>query len=224
MMTYGTESPLAGFCILCKNKAGHTHGRQTHLRLSNATIRLCSSRRDPVTQWSGSKEPDHGADQDCEVHEADRLRAVVIRWSGKVLRLCEVDREERAARPGHHKGRELHDWECEQLPWDPEVRKHALPGVGGRRVDTPLTFARRSFSKPGITVRGRSWLEWVVTLNACNVATTFLRILPVISENHSRSLSDVSTYVDDELADVSDVVKHIPPDCQHYSMTWSQLS
>jgi hypothetical protein len=57
------------------------------------------------------------------------------------LTLRKIDGEEARTRPGYDKRGKLHDRECEELPWNPEIEEYALQGVGTGRVETPLTSA-----------------------------------------------------------------------------------
>lgn len=74
-----------------------THSRQSHLRLSNATVLPCCSRADPIAQRACSSETDQSAGEDREVHEADALAVEVVWRRREVLALSKIDGEERAA-------------------------------------------------------------------------------------------------------------------------------
>lgn len=137
------------------------HCRQSHLRLTDATILHCGSLTDPVTQRPSSRQTKQCTNEDGKVEEPNGLWAEVVRRCSKVLALGEVDRQERAARPGNHESRELNDGVDEELPRDPKVHENGLERVGVGLEELPLLFARRSLPEPRIAFGGRLYRKLI---------------------------------------------------------------
>lgn len=158
---------------------GLTHSRQPHLRLANATIPPCRSRAYPIAQWPGGRKSNQRTDKNRKVHEANALAVEVVGWCGEVLTLGQVNRQERAARPGDNEGCEFDNGECEQLPWDPEVEEDRLERVCVGLEDLPLLLAWSAFAEMRITV-GSSLVAEVghgaVSWNMCDFAAQFLGV------------------------------------------------
>lgn len=71
-----------------------THGWKTHLRLTNATVLLCGSGTDPVTQGTSRSKTQHCATENGEVHESNALGVEVVGRIREVLTLRQVNRQE----------------------------------------------------------------------------------------------------------------------------------
>lgn len=151
----------------------HTHSGQTHLRLANAAILPCRSCTDPVTQWPGRGEAQHGTSEDGEVHESNALAVEVVGRVCEVLTLRKVDCQERRAAPGNDEGSKFDDRECEELPWDPEVECDGPERVRAHLPELPLLLTWRAFAEMRVAVCrclvakvGHSAVRWDLS-NGC---------------------------------------------------------
>lgn len=129
-----------------------THGGQSHLWFPNTAILPRCSCAHPVAQWPSSGKSDQCSSEDGKIHEANTLTVEIIRRRSEVLTLRQVDREERAAGPGHNKGRELDNRESKELPRNPEVEKYGFEGMRIGLIELPLLLARRAFAKVRIAL------------------------------------------------------------------------
>lgn len=127
------------------------HGGQSHLRLSDTAVPLRRSCREPVRKRAIGGQTDESADENRKVHETDRLAREVVRRSGEVLRLGQVDGEEGAGRPRNHEGGEFDNGVTEKLPRDPKIERKALKRMCVRLPGLPLLFRRTSPPKIWIT-------------------------------------------------------------------------
>ncbi len=70
----------------------------------------------------------------------------IIVWGGsKILRLCQVDRQEATGAPGDNKAGELNNGETEKLPWGEEFNPPRRVGVG-RLPKSELRLGRFTFA------------------------------------------------------------------------------
>jgi hypothetical protein len=75
------------------------------------------------------------------------------------LRLSQIDRQERAARPRDNKSREFDDGEREQFPRNPEVEEDGFERMRIGLEELPLLFAWGAFAKVRVAFGGRLLAE-----------------------------------------------------------------
>lgn len=154
--------------------AQHTHGRQTHLWLTDALVLPRRPSTDIIGQWPSGGQAYESTDQDGEIEETYLLRVVLIRGSREVLGLREIDGQERAAGPGHNERREFDDREGEELPRNPQIHQDGLERMRVGLKQLPLLLTWATLSKPRIPFGGSLLAEmshgWIWRLHILDIA------------------------------------------------------